>query len=199
MKNISTASHISPQVKDVLRLLGAGTLLVSLFMFPGAGLGIGAIYSAYKKLQREKDYEKWKKYNLPRLKFILRRLHKQKLVTTVEKSGVTSICLTKKGKLKTLKYKLEEMEIDRSRHWDGKWRLVIYDISKFKRKQQEALRRMLKKLKLLQLQKSVYLTPYPCDNEINFLREYFGVSEGVLYIIAEKLENSESYKEYFGI
>ena len=103
MKNISTASHISPQVKDVLRLLGAGTLLVSLFMFPGAGLGIGAIYSAYKKLQREKDYEKWKKYNLPRLKFILRRLHKQKLVTTVEKSGVTSICLTKKGKLKTLK------------------------------------------------------------------------------------------------
>ncbi len=190
---------ISPKVKDILELLGKGVLLSSLFLFPGAGIGISAIYNAYEKAKRENEFQAWEKFNQPRLHYILKRLQRQKIVKVVENNGFSEVHLTQKGKLHILKYKLEEMKIEKPKQWDKKWRVIIYDISKFKRQQQNSFRRMLKKLEMLQLQKSVYLTPYPCDKEIEFLRQYFDVGEGVIYIVAEHIENQEVYKKYFGI
>ena len=190
---------ISPHVKDVLKLLGAGVLLSSLFLFPGAAAGVGMILREYKKMRRERDFAEWEKYNLSRLRYMLKRLHKQKLVRISRRNGQDVVELTRKGKMKRLAYNLEAMSIERPDRWDGRWRVIIYDISKLKRKSQESLRRMFKKLNLLPLQKSVYLSPYPCDREVEFLREYFDVSEEVIYIRADKIENEEYYKRYFGL
>lgn len=196
---VENKNKISPKVKDILELLGKGALLSSLFLFPGAAIGIQAIYDEYEKLKREKEFHEWEKFNLSRLHYILRRLQRQNIVKIVEKDGLSEVHLTQKGRLRILKYKLEEMSIDKPKQWDKKWRIIIYDISKFKRRQQNSFRRMLKKLKLLQLQKSVYLTPYSCNKEIEFLRQYFDVGEGVLYIIAEHIENEGIYKKFFGL
>ena len=192
-------SAISPKLKDVLELLGKGVLLSSLFLFPAGGIGIKAIYDVYEQIKRKKELREWEKYDLSRLRYILQRLHRQKIVKIIEEDGYSTIVLTDKGKLRILKYKLEEIAIIKPPHWDKKWRLIIYDISKFKRQQQDTFRKMLLKLKMLPLQKSVYLTPYPCDKEIEFLREYFDVGEGVLYIRADYIENEKAYKEYFGL
>lgn len=190
---------ISPKMKDVLELLGKGVLLSSLFLFPAAGIGIKAIYDIYEQSKQKKDLQELEKYDLSRLRYNLQRLYRQKIVKVTEENGYSTVCLTEKGKLRILKYKLEEMAITRPNNWDNKWRLIIYDITKFKKKEQEAFRRMLKKLKMLPLQKSVYLTPYPCDKEIEFLRQYFNVGEEVLYIIVQRLENEKVYKRHFGL
>lgn len=87
----------------------------------------------------------------------------------------------------------------KAQKWDGKWRLVIYDISKFKKGQQEKFRRTLKSVNFLQLQKSVYLTPYPCEEQISYLREYFDIGSDVIYVRADIIENEEFYRQYFGI
>lgn len=199
MKENKEIKIISPKVRDILKLLGKGILLSSLFLFPGTGLGIKAIYDIYEKANKNKELQEWERYNLPRLRYILNRLRRQKLIEVEEQNGYSIVKLTYKGRLRTLKYKLEEMALEIPKHWDGKWRLIIYDITKFKRKQQSAFRRMLKKLQMLPLQKSVYLTPYSCAQEIEFLREYFEVGEGVIYIIAEKIENEGVYKRYFDL
>jgi len=193
------SEKVSPKVKDILELLGKGVLLSSLFLFPAAGIGIKAIYDAYEEIKKEKDFREWEKFNQARLHFILKRLRRQKIIRVIEKDGYREVQLTERGKMRILKYKIEEMAITVPKRWDRKWRLVIYDITKFKRRQQDAFRRMLKKLKMLQLQKSVYLTPYSCKNEVEFLREYFEVGEGVLYITAEHIENQKAYEKYFGL
>lgn len=198
-ENMNKTGKLSPRVKDILELLGKGILLSSLFIFPGAGLGIKAIYDFYEEANKTKELKEWNKYSRSRLKFILKRLHDQKLIQISEDDKYSIVKLTEKGNLRVLKYKLEEMIIQKPQKWDGRWRMVIYDIKKFKRKEQEAIRRILNRLKFLQLQKSVYLTPYPCEKEITFLREYFGVGTEVLYIIVYKIENEEVYKNYFGI
>lgn len=190
---------ISPGVKDILELLGKGILLSSLFLFPGASLGIGAIYDIYDEARRKKEFREWDKFNLPRLKFILKRLHRQKIIQIAQENNYSIVKLTEKGNLRILKYKLEEMTIQKTQKWDGRWRMVLYDIKKFKRREQEAIRRILNRLKFLQLQKSVYLTPYQCEKEIIFLREYFGVGTEVLYVIVQKIENEKVYRSYFGI
>lgn len=190
---------ISPKIKDILFLLGSGVFLSSLIMFPGAGLGIKALYDVYEKFKRGKELKEWDKFNYSRLRFALRRLQKQKMIEIVEENQNSIVRLTQKGKMRTLKYNLEDMAIGKPPTWDGKWRLIIYDITKFKHKQQSAFRHMLRKLRMLSLQKSVYLTPYPCGNEIEFLREYFDVGAEVIYIVAEKIENDQVYKRYFGL
>lgn len=193
-----TAVTTHARVQDILLLLGKGVLLSTLFLFPHAGVGIKAIYDFYKSTKREEDFKQWQKYNLTYLRFLLKRLQRQKLVTVYQQNGYDVVRLTKKGKVKVLKYQLEEMQVKKQTKWDHKWRLIIYDITKFKHRQQTAFRRMLKKLKFLPLQKSVYMTPYPCHREIEFLREYFEVEEGVIYVIAEKIENDVLYRQYFG-
>lgn len=194
-----TEEKLSPKVSDVLGLLGTGVLLSSLFVFPAAGLGIGAIYNFYQELKKERDLKEWEKFNLPRLRYILKRLERQKMVETAYEGEYTSIKITRKGKAKLLKYKLGSMQISKPKSWDGKWRLILYDIKKFKKREQRDLRLMLRQLEFLPLQKSVYLTPYSCKGEIEFLREHFNVGEGVLYAVVETIENEDVYKKYFGL
>lgn len=189
----------SPRVKDILELLGKGVLLSSLFLFPGAGIGIKAIFDFYEQTNRNKELKEWRKFNLPRLRYILKRLHQQKIIQITEENEYSIVKLTERGNLRILKYKLEEMIVQKPKKWDGRWRMVLYDIKKFKKKEQEAIRRILNQLKFLQLQKSVYLTPYPCEKEITFIREYFGVGTEVLYVVVHKIENEKVYKSYFGI
>lgn len=191
---------ISPRTKDILRLVGAGVILTSVFLAPGTGIAVKAIIDLYREIKREKDWRTWQKYNLPRLRFLLKRLARQKLVeVSKDEKGFTSLRLTEKGRLRTLKYHLEDMSISPPKRWDGKWRLIIYDIAKFKRRQQAMFRRMLQKLKMLPLQRSVYLYPYPCDDEIEFLRQYFGVGENVIALTVSAIENETVYRRYFDI
>ena len=63
--------------------------------------------------------------------------------------------------------------------WDGYWRLVIFDIPEKKKLLRNALRRKLVSLSLGRWQKSVYITPFSLEEEINqFLKanKLFGYS-----------------------
>lgn len=92
---------------------------------------------------------------------------------------------------------MQEMKLNQSKKWDNKWRVVIYDISKKKKNSQEAFRRMLKQLQILKLQNSVYLTPFPCEDEINYLREYYNIGKEVILLTVDHIEDEEAYKKYF--
>lgn len=187
-----------PSTKEMIYLLGMGTLLLGSILMPGLGIAAGAIYRAKKKHDFEQFQKQWKKFNRYLLRRNLKRLHEQKIVDIVEENGQQVIKLTQKGRTKYLKFKLEEVSLKGTR-WDNKWRLVLYDVSQLKRTRQDAFRRMLKQMNFHPLQKSVYLTPYKCKEEIEYLREYFNLGEEVLLLEVSKLENEKYYKDYFGI
>lgn len=188
-----------PTVKGILLLLGVGTVLVGTILMPTLPMALKPIIDFYKKRQRENDLKQWNRFNQARLKFVLKRLHQQKVVEISEEDGVSIIKLSDKGRVKFLKYKMEEIMVDKPPRWDGKWRLIIYDIRKEKRILSEIFRSFLKKMEFLKLQRSVYLTPYKCGEQIEFLRQYYGLDKEVLYLVVEKIENEKAYKDYFGI
>lgn len=191
---------LSPRTKDILKLIGAGVVLTSLVMAPGLGYAIKAIQDEYRRNQREKDWKEWEKYNVGRLRSILKRLMQQKLIREQENpDGTTTIILTDKGRLKELTYNIETIAINTPKSWDGKWRVIIYDITKFKKREADMLRRVLTKLNMYRLQKSVYLYPYPCKKELEFLRYYFGVQEGVMYLTVSGIEQDEAFRRFFGL
>ena len=191
--------RIDPNVKAIVGLLGVGTFLAASIVFPGLPIVAKTIMDEHKDWKREKQFKEWNRFNLGRLRQILKRLREQKDVKVTEKDGEQIVILTKRGKTKYLKYRLEEMIINKPPRWDGKWRLIIYDISILRRNQQELFRQTLKKLEFLKLQNSVYLYPYPCYDEVEFLRQYYDIGEEVIILEVAHLENEGAYKKYFNI
>ncbi|MDP3954761.1 MAG: hypothetical protein Q8Q15_00160 [bacterium] len=187
-----------PTTKEIVYLLGMGALIATSLVMPGVGMIAKEVVKAKRQYDWSKEQKTWKKFNHKFLKRNLKRLYDQKLVEIVAKNGQEIIKLTQKGRTKYLKFKLQDISL-KSKNWDGKWRLVIYDINKLKKRNQENFRRTLKQMNFWPLQKSVYLTPYECQEEIEYLREYFGLGEEVLLMVVSRLENERIYKEYFGL
>jgi len=184
---------INPTVKEVLILLGVGFFITASILAPGLPLAIKPFID-YKK---EKDYQKWKQFNQARLKQVLRRLKEQKVVEVISSEQGDIIKITEKGKRKVLNFNLENIQLEKK--WDGKWRLIIYDVAKERKKERDFLREILKRLNCFQLQKSVYLTPYQCEDEIEYIRQLFGIGDEVKILKVASLENEKPYREYFGI
>ena len=86
-----------------------------------------------------------------------------------------SVVLTKLGQHHALKYNPEKIKISIPTKWDGKWRVVIFDIPEKKKKARDALRWELKKIGFIELQKSAWIFPYECENAIDFIVELFDV------------------------
>jgi len=183
-------------VKHVLAVLGVGAVLgLSLFVSPTALM----IAKPFLYEKRRRDFDAWQRYNPYYLKRTIKRLQEQKLVSIEERDGEQIVTLTKNGKRRILRYSLEELKIEKPRSWDGSWRLVIYDVQERSRWLRDIFRQTIRSLGFYQLQESVWLYPYPCEAHISFLREYYGVGNDVLYIVASKIEHDQPYRTYFGL
>lgn len=180
----NNSSH--PSVKNILHLLaGAGTVGL-MFMFPGAAVGIGSLVLG------ERKYSRW------RTKQVIYQLAKQQYIKVKEEdNGKTTVTIMRKGLAKALTYRLEDMQLAKPKKWDNKWRVIIFDIPEKYKKVRDIFRMRLRQLGLYQLQESVYVSPYKCFNEIEFLRELYGVAFTVRYLLVDKLEDDNFLRQHF--
>lgn len=150
-------------------------------------------------VEKSPSWDDWRQYNVSYLKRTLKRLEQQKQIEIVVQNGKQYIQLSKNGKRKILRYSLELLTIEKPKRWDGKWRLILYDIPSTDRRLSEFIRETLKNLGCYQIQKSIYLFPYPCFDQIEFLREFHCLGNKIQYMIVEQIENDSAYKTYFGL
>ncbi len=188
------SKKIDPKVKEVLMLLGAGTFLAASIVMPNLPMVLKPFLDEKKK----REENEWKKFNTWRLKQVLKRMHQQKLVEIVENNEEHIVKISENGKKRLLKFNLDEMEL-KDQKWDGKWRIIIYDILTGKKEEASLFRKTLKRLKFLKLQRSVYLTPFKCYDEIEYLRQVCSINTEALILTVSGLENEKAYREYFGI
>lgn len=106
------------------------------------------------------------------------------------KDGKIVIELTQKGKLYTLCNSAGFHErIHRGKAWDKKWRIVVFDVPESKRATRDRLREAVVMFGFVQIQKSVWAYPYPCDDFVLLLKKHLKISKNLLYITADYLEN----------
>jgi len=181
--------------KRVLLYLGAGASIAASLLSPRFGTTMA------KEILREmnKNNTNWKSFNTSYLKQTLRRLEKQNVIETKIIDDNKVFCITRQGKTKLLNFALDDLKISQPKKWDGKWRVILYDIAVGRKHEQEAMRRMLKKLGFYQVQKSVYIIPYPCFDEIEYLRLYFDIRAEIKYCLVERIEDDNAYRTYFGL
>ena len=163
-----------------------------------AGIALGLSYSPNRQKRILKELGKeWEKIDEEKLKRDIRDLYRSKLVCIKENlDGSCTYVLTGKGKQRALTYRIEDMQIPKQK-WDGKWRIVAFDIPEKLRTSRDALRNKLQDLGFYELQKSVLVYPYECKNEVEFLVEFWDIRKHVRYGILETIDNELHLKSYF--
>lgn len=171
--------------KDLIKEILIGIGLLGLITITGAmAPGIFGALNKNKFIKR--------KYNR-KFNDAVYYLKKRKLLILNEKQdGNMKVELSKNGKRKVLIYNLEKLKINPMRKWDGKWRLVMFDIPNKFKERSNVLREKLKELGLYQFQKSVWIYPYPLENEVDFIAQLFEVRPFVK--LGEIINLEDEYK-----
>jgi phenylacetic acid degradation operon negative regulatory protein len=124
------------------------------------------------------------------------RLRKRGLVEVVNKNNGKFLRLTKEGQLETL---LAKAKLPGSNKWDGKWRLMMFDIPEGARDKRNRLRGLLKQNNFYKLQASVYINPYPLNREaVNYLKET-KLMEYIRILRVDEMDEDEELRKRFGL
>lgn len=83
--------------------------------------------------------------------------------------------------------------------WDGRWRVLIFDIPETKRATRDKIRRSLMSVGFIRLQDSVWAYPYDCEDFVALLKADFKIGRDVLYLIVEEMEADQSLRQRFGL
>jgi hypothetical protein len=171
--------------------VGGGILLISLAN-PVAGASM--VRSLVRHYFRGKYFERQRFLN------DIKHLQNRELVDYKETpDGMVKLTLTQNGRTKILKYKLDEIHIKKPAHWDRKWRLIIFDVPVNKKQARDALGAKLSELGFYPLQKSVYLMPFPCEDEVEFIASVFDVRKHILILNVSNFEGEEKLMHHFGL
>ncbi len=171
--------------------LGSGFLIISTIS-PMSGALL--VRNLIKHYFRRKSFEKH------RLLDDLKNLQTRELIDYRDLGdGKIKITLTRAGKEKTLVYQLDSLHLKKPKRWDGKWRLVMFDIPHAHKKARDAFRKKLRDLHFYPIQKSVFLSPFPCEDEIDFLASIFDVQDYILLMYVSNFEGEKKLKNHFEI
>lgn len=107
--------------------------------------------------------------------------------------------LTEKGEAKLQLLEMKDWKIDKPRRWDGKWRVLIFDIPESRRPLRQKIRNTLSNIGFVKLQDSVWVYPYACEDLVTLLKADFKVGKDLLYLIVDFIENDKNLRKFFGL
>jgi len=105
--------------------------------------------------------------------------------------------ITAKGEKRLRNIAVESVEINKPRRWDGKWRMIMFDLPIRFKNARNAFRWRLKDMGFFQLQRSVWVYPYPCEKEMLFVADFFGVGEHVEILEVNHILHDQKLKDHF--
>ncbi len=120
----------------------------------------------------------------------LKRLHL--IEKKVNYDGSILISLTSRGKLRALNMRFKHLErVHKNEKWDGKWRMVAYDIPDEFKRGRDALRYRAHIAGFYELQKSLFLYPYDCQKEIEDFVQLFKLEKYVRFALLDFIDNQD--------
>lgn len=107
------------------------------------------------------------------------------------------IRLTPKGMKKLKERGIDQLAVPKPEAWDEKWRLVFFDIPEDMKTRRNTLSRRLRWLGFQQLQKSIWVHPFPCRAELEALTEFVGVRKFVTYVEISQIDGDPQLRRRF--
>ena len=188
-----------PNLGKRISRLGPNQQKVLLLLLGGIGLSVARSPNQYFKVFKEVEKE-WQRINDRALNNAIKNLYHSKLIREHENpDGSLTMVLTDKGRKQAITFNIDNMAIKKPKKWDKKWRLVLFDIPEKHKPAREAIRNALKRLGFYEYQKSVFIHPYECQKEIDFVVEYFNIRQYVRTLTADNLDNEIHLRKVFDL
>lgn len=168
--------------KEILFMIAATPILLSALFAPNAAQMLRPLL---------KWHDDWDKIEKRRIHDAIRRLNKKRLLEFIERRNKTYIKITSGGKEFVRDFDYDNLILPRLDKWDKKWRMVIFDIPEKKKKERLAFSEKLKDLGFYPLQESVFVYPYDCRDEIDFMCEFLSISPYVNCCLVEAIDKEE--------
>jgi len=186
---------------NIMQIKKTGAIQKKLLLLLLGGLCLSATRSNRKQWKIIKGIgEGLKEINQRAIDRAANSLYKTKLIDEKKnRDGTTTLILSNDGEKKALTYNLENIKINRPKSWDGKWRIVIFDIPHYLKKSRDSLRFLFKKMGFYSLQKSVFIYPFDCQKEIEFITEWHKANKYIRFIVADSVDTESLLIKHFGL
>ncbi len=106
--------------------------------------------------------------------------------------------LTQKGRT-ALAVLNAKYSIQKPSRWDGRWRVLIFDVPEYRKSVRDKIRRTLMHIGFVRLQDSVWAYPHDCEDLVLLLKADFRIGKDVLYMIVDELEGDSKLRKEFGL
>lgn len=183
-KIISENKTAKSVLNATLAIMAIGGIITLGVMAPGLLTEINKISRRKRKEKTEKYREIWRNFNSLK--------KKGNLEFVKEEDNCLFYRFSEKGKNKVRKFIIDELQISAPKEWDKKWRLVIFDIPEKKRSARVALRKKLNDMGFYQCQKSAWVHPFPCLEEIEFVKDVFNIKPFVKIFLVDEMTDGKT-------
>ena len=138
-------------------------------------------------------------YNKYYIKTGIEKLKDDGLIELQQDGDSHFFVLTPKGDARLAIHDKTNLLEPSNKKWDGKWRVVIFDIKESERATRDRLRERLTDIGFIKIQNSVWIFPYDCEEFIFLLKTDFELGRNVLFMTVDKLENDKWVRKTFGL
>jgi DNA-binding transcriptional regulator PaaX len=125
------------------------------------------------------------------------RLVEKGLIKIEKVDGKQIVEITKRGEDALDFLDKHNYKVKIPKRWDGRWRVVIFDIKESRKGIREQIRHTLRQVGFVRLQNSVWVYPYDCEDIISLFKNELAINMDLLYMVVEKLENDWRLQKLF--
>lgn len=177
---------VKVSAETILKLLAIGGVCTAVLVTPKIFTLVAEAQKYKKFLSKEKAREKL--YYLKRLGYV-----------EFESVGNNTyrMKITDKGLARVLEDAFRLGEIYKNQKWDGKWRVVFFDIPEKHKSTRDSFRLKLIDIGFRKIQDSVFVCPYPCEREITFLISMYNLMSYVYFLETDHMINDDEIKKRF--
>lgn len=168
-------------IDEIIRFGVGGTALAAGMALPGLLIGLEKPLAKFLDVMDERDKQR-------ELRRIIYQMKEKGLLAGTYEHGLQ---VTDKARRRLERADIRDLCVRPAPRWDGKWRIVIYDIPEAHASARQALTICLRAYGCFQLQKSTWITPFPCRDDIVALSAYHSVDKYVTYFEATHLDNAK--------
>jgi hypothetical protein len=146
------------------------------------------------------DYLPNEKYNFKyRMKSVTGRLVAKGYANWVERDGKKFLRITLEGRKAFAFEQAKVALINQKKKWDGRWRMVAFDIPERRRAVRFRLRAVMHEIGFVRLQDSLWVYPYDCEDFIALLKAELKIGKDALYAIADTIEHDKNLRRHFNL
>ena len=165
------------------------------------GLTVLTATSPYFGLNLIRNFKRrWNKEERRKFYFSINYLDRRGYVKILKNDdGNMVVRITRKGEQAIHKLNFDRMKLPKPERWDGKWRVIIFDVPNSKSKNRLAFSQKLKELGFVMIQRSVWAYPFECYKELAIARKFYEIEKCVTYLEAVEIEDELHWRSKFNL